>query len=101
ELLGGDDRTHLAGALALVPGANDIELSVESDRGTAALFRFRVYAAEHALEHWLAELRQRNGELAVRAEALSEKAEARQRSVRQRSLDVRPEMAPAAPAPTD
>jgi len=100
ELLGGDDRTRMAGALALVPGANDVELTVESDRGTAALFRFRVYAEEHAVERWLAELRQRNGDLAVRAEALSDEAEAKLRIARERSLEVRPETVPAAPAPS-
>jgi len=100
ELLESGDRTRMTGALALVPGANDIELSVESDRGTAALFRFRVYAAEHALERWLAELRQRNGELEVRAEALSDEAVARVRDARERRVELTPEPLPASPEPS-
>ena len=92
------DRARLAGALTLVPGANDIELRVESDRGTAALFRFRVYAAPAQLERWLAELRERNSELEVRAEALSEAAQTAARRTRERALEVLPEGPPAAPA---
>jgi hypothetical protein len=44
------------GSIALVAGANDVELRVESGPGTAALFRFRVYAADPKLKQLLAEL---------------------------------------------
>ena len=64
------DRSGFSGALPLAPGANDVELAVESDRGTAALFRFRVYAAPDRLERFLAELRERNRALELRARAL-------------------------------
>jgi hypothetical protein len=56
---GGD----FAGALALLPGANDVELRIESGPGTAALFRFRVYAADPTLQQLLAELAQQRQEL--------------------------------------
>ena len=94
------DRLRLAGSLALAPGANDIELRVESDRGTAALFRFRVYAAPRQLERWLAELRERNGDLAVRADALADEAQALRLRTRERSLELFPEATPAAAAPS-
>ncbi len=93
------DRTRLQGALALAPGANDVELRVESDRGTAALFRFRIYAAPRQLEVWLAALRERNSELALRAEAIEDEVgEKRDRRRRERNLSVVPEPIPAAPA---
>jgi hypothetical protein len=87
------DRSRFAGALALVPGANDVELSVESDRGTAALFRFRVYSAPNALERFLADLRQQNRELALRAQTLDQAARDALAASRARSLEV--EAAPA------
>ncbi len=55
-----DDRARLLGGLELAPGANDVELAVESDRGTAALFRFRIYSAPDELPRALAELRERS-----------------------------------------
>jgi hypothetical protein len=92
------DRAGIRGALALVPGANDVELRVESDRGAAALFRFRIHAAPRQLERWLAELRERNGELALRAESLeAESAELRDRR-RERTLELDAEAPPAAPS---
>ncbi len=91
---------RVQGRLALVPGANDVELRVESTRGIAALFRFRIYAAPQQLERWLAELRERNRELALRAEALAnESAGARERG-RARALDVDPSLPPASPSPS-
>ncbi|MBM4336121.1 MAG: VWA domain-containing protein [Deltaproteobacteria bacterium] len=93
------DRTRLLGALALTPGANDVELRVESDRGTAALLRFRVYAAPRQLEVWLAALRERNSALELRAEELKgESGAKRGRESRDRSLAVDPEPDPAAAA---
>ncbi len=92
------DRVRLAGALALVPGANEIEIEVESDRGTAALFRFRVYAAPAQRERWLAELRERNLELEAHAQDLDGAAREKVERARERDLDVAPEAAPAAPA---
>lgn len=80
------DRSSLAGSLALAPGANDVELRVESDRGVAALLRFRVYSAPHELERALAELRARSRELEERA---AEAEQAGDRATRARSLDVR------------
>ena len=93
------DRARLAGALALAPGANDVELRVESDRGTAALFRFRIYAAPRQLEHWLAELRERNIALEVRAETLAVEEPERRERARARDLELIPEaVVPAAPS---
>jgi hypothetical protein len=83
------DRASLAGSLALAPGANDVELTVESDRGPAALFRFRIYSAPGELERALAELRERNRALELRAAALDAEARAGRESERARSLDVR------------
>jgi hypothetical protein len=94
------DRSRIAGALALVPGANEIELEVQSDRGTAALFRFRVYSAPAQLERWLAELRERNLELEARAQDLDETAREKLARARERKLDVVPEAIPAAPVPS-
>ncbi len=47
DLLGPDGRI-LEGEIPLVPGANDIELRIASDGGSAGLFRFRVYSAAGA-----------------------------------------------------
>ena len=44
DLLGPDGRI-LEGEIPLVPGANDIELRIATERGSAGLFRFRVYSA--------------------------------------------------------
>ena len=43
DLLGPDGRL-LEGRIPLVPGANDIELRIATNPGTAALFRFHVYS---------------------------------------------------------
>ena len=43
DLLGPDGRL-LEGQIPLVPGANDIELRIATNGGTAALFRFHVYS---------------------------------------------------------
>ena len=72
DLLGSDGA--FAGELGLTPGPNDVELRVESDRGPAALFRFRVYSAPGALERYLARLRERNRSLESRAERLVREA---------------------------
>ena len=42
------DGRILEGEIPLVPGANDIELRIASDGGSAGLFRFRVYSAPGA-----------------------------------------------------
>jgi hypothetical protein len=76
-----------------VPGANEVELAVESDRGTAALFRFRVYAEPGSLERFLAELREQNRALALRAEALDQAGREAVEARRARSLEL--EAAPA------
>ena len=91
---------RIRGALALVPGANDVELRVESERGTAALFRFRIHAAPRQLEGWLAELRQRNLELEIRAEALANATDDARERRRERRLDVDPSRPPASPSPS-
>jgi hypothetical protein len=88
------DRSSLAGSLPLAPGANDVELRVESDRGVAALLRFRVYSAPHELERALAELRERSRELETRA---AEAAQAGQETTRPRSVDVQVPAASAEP----
>jgi hypothetical protein len=77
------------GSLSLVPGPNDVEIRVEGERGTAGLYRYRIYSLPGHLERTLARLREENAELARRAEALREEVQAR----RERSLEV----VPAAP----
>jgi hypothetical protein len=62
------------------------------------LFRFRIYAAPRQLEHWLAELRERNIELEVRAETLAVETPERRERARPRSLELSPETVPAAPS---
>ena len=94
------DRATFSGALALAPGPNEIELEALSDRGPAALFRFRVYAAPAQLERWLVELRERTLELEAHAQALDETAREQVERARVRALVVAPEPEPAAePAP--
>ncbi len=83
------DRASLAGRLPLAPGANDVELTVASDRGAAALFRFRIYSAPGELERALAELRERNRALEVRAAALDAEARANRDGERARTVGVR------------
>ncbi|MFQ5513977.1 MAG: VWA domain-containing protein [Myxococcota bacterium] len=93
------DRRSFSGELRLVPGPNDVELSVESERGTAALFRFRVHSASGFLETFLAELRERTRALEQRQAELERAARARRRAPRDRSLELRTEVpVPAAPA---
>jgi len=94
------DRAHLSGALALVQGANDVELAIESDRGTAALFRFRIYAAPRQLERWLAELRERNSALELRAQTLRDEKHEEPEPSRVGDLELGPEATPAAPSPS-
>lgn len=83
--------TRFHGALPVLPGANDIELRVESDRGTAALFRFRVYSAPRFLEHYLAELRERNRGLELEVADLAEQGRKRAQSVQRRGLELKAE----------
>jgi hypothetical protein len=64
---------RFAGALALGPGANDVELQVLGERGLAALLRFRIYSEPGYLEARLARLRRENDELEVRAHELGER----------------------------
>ena len=71
-----------------MPGANDVELTVESDRGPAARFRFRVYAGRPELARYLAGLREGNRELEQRSRVLGEEAEALRRRRARRALEV-------------
>jgi len=84
--LRGEDGSSFAGTLALVEGANDLELVVESDRGTAALFRFRVYSAGGYLAGYLDQLRVRNRSLEGEARELVDEGRALRRP--ERSLEV-------------
>ena len=87
------------GELALRPGANDIELRVESERGTAALFRFRVQAAAEFLGSYLARLRLQNRDLELQVEEIVDERHRQLRTVRHRSLWVGPEPAATAETP--
>ncbi|MFI5316744.1 MAG: VWA domain-containing protein [Myxococcota bacterium] len=94
------DRVSLSGALELAPGPNDVELAVESDRGTAALFRFRIYSAPDERARAPAELRARNRALEARASALDDEARDERTAARRRALELGADpAAPAAPAP--
>lgn len=86
--LRGADGLAFEGSLPLVPGANDVELTVESDRGPAARFRFRVYAAQGELDRYLAGLREGNRALERRTRVLTEEAAALQRTSTRQSLEV-------------
>jgi hypothetical protein len=83
------------GKLDLVPGANDVEIRVESDRGVAALYRYRIYSEPGRLEHYLSQLRDDNLALEARIGELNEE---RSRAVetRRREIEVRA-VPPAAP----
>jgi hypothetical protein len=66
-----EKRERFSGMLPLAPGPNDIELRVESERGTAALYRARIFGAVGYQKSYLERLRARNraleAELAERA----------------------------------
>ena len=98
DLLGADGRSF-RGELPLRPGANDIELRVESERGNAALFRFRVHAAPGYLERYLAELRRGNRDLALRMDDLLHESRAQRVQTARRVLELEVERMPAAPLP--
>ncbi|HXZ85265.1 MAG TPA: hypothetical protein VEI82_07225, partial [Myxococcota bacterium] len=74
--------SRFQGRLHLAPGANDVELRVQGDRGLAALFRFRVYSEPGELEQELARLRERNLELESRARQLAAPRPALRRELR-------------------
>ncbi len=80
------------GRLRLAPGANDVEIRIDGERGPAGLYRYRVYSLPGHRERALARLRDENERLARRADALRDAARAHPRE-RSRSLEV----APAAP----
>ena len=90
--------TSFEGVLPVVLGANDVELRIQSDRGTTGLFRFRVYVAPGHLEGYLAELRERNQGLEVRAEELADQMRGLAKSPK-RSVAV--SLEDAAPAALD
>jgi VWA domain-containing protein len=89
----------LDGQLELAPGANDVELRVESDRGLAALFRYRLYSAAGEPERALAELRAHGHELERRAAAGEDAARAELEAARRKRLELEAGPPPAAPAP--
>ncbi len=76
------------GALPVRPGANDVELRVESDRGTAALFRFRVYVEPRYLERYLTQLRERNRSLELEVAEIVAEGRKRSQDTRRRSLEL-------------
>lgn len=81
-----DPVTHgFSGALALRRGANDVELRVESERGLAALLRFRVYSEPGYLGAELERLRSENLKLEARARELEPRSQKRA----SRQLDIR------------
>jgi hypothetical protein len=83
------------GALRLEPGPNDVELRVEGARGLVAHYRWRIYSLPGQLERYLAELRERNAELALHAEEQRSDLRARAAGVRDRRLEVAPAATPA------
>jgi hypothetical protein len=88
------DTSLFEGRIGLRPGPNDIELRVASDRGTAGLFRYRVWHEPHFLEEYLAGLRGRNRDLRLHLGELVERTRAATRA-RERRLEVEPQAAPA------
>lgn len=62
------------------------ELRVESVRGIAAHFRFRIYVLPGERERYLGLLRERNREIATHVERLAEEAQARPRARRSRRI---------------
>ncbi len=87
------------GVLPLAPGPNDVLLTVEGERGPAALYRFRIYAEPDHLRRALVDLRRENHRLEERADRLRESLAAQRRSRPSRELEVTPEeyALPAAP----
>jgi hypothetical protein len=96
EDLAGPGRIRFEGELMLLPGPNDIELRVESDRGTAALFRFRVHSVSDHLASFLEELRSQNRDLKLREADLLHELRTQTEISRNRSLEIRADP-PAAP----
>jgi hypothetical protein len=86
------------GELPLAPGANDVELRVESDRGTASFVRLRIYSEGGLLERYLADLRAGNRELEARLEE-RETQPAPTRAASERRLELEPQAPPASAAP--
>lgn len=64
----------LSGEIELLPGANDIEITMQSDDGDEAVYRLRAFAAERTLKTYLEELRARNVSLALKRDKLREEA---------------------------
>jgi hypothetical protein len=100
EDMANPQRMSFQGELPLLPGANDVELRVESDRGTAALFRFRVHAAPNHLSSYLEVLRLRNRDLEAKAADLLDEARRQRSLLKRRSLEIQID-SPAAPAAKD
>ncbi|MFQ5699675.1 MAG: VWA domain-containing protein [Myxococcota bacterium] len=80
-----------SGHLELLPGGNDVELRLLGPGGLAALYRFRVWFAPRYLQHYLAQLEERNRTLGTTLEQLVDRtrSETRARS-RQRGLTIAP-----------
>jgi Mg-chelatase subunit ChlD len=93
DLVGADGRS-ISGEVALAAGANDIELRVESERGLAGLFRFRVYSEPGHRSAYLDQLKSRTRTLEDRVRDLG----ARPVSERSASVQVVPESVPASAA---
>jgi hypothetical protein len=89
------DAAGFDGQLGLRPGPNDIELRILGDRGTAGLFRYRVWHEPRFLQDYLAELRGRNRDLGQRLGDLVERSRSEPQP-HPRRLEVEPESAPAA-----
>jgi hypothetical protein len=87
------------GVLPLALGANDVLLTVEGDRGPAALYRFRIYAAPNHLNRVLADLEAENRKLEERVRQQKEGMKAPGPPPPTRRVTVAPEAtAPASPA---
>ena len=97
DLLAADGR-GIAGEVALAPGANDIELRVESEGGLAGLFRFRVYSEPGHLKRYLERLRGQNRELEDRVGERLGSPDSPVSQQRDRRLEIAPDRAPASPA---
>ena len=90
------EAARFDGHIGLRPGPNDIELRVLGDRGTAGLFRYRIWHEPRFLRDYLAELREGNRDLGRRLGDLVERTRSEEREP-QRHIEVEPESPPAAP----
>jgi hypothetical protein len=92
------DTALFEGRIGLRPGSNDVELRIDGERGTAGLYRYRVWHEPGFLRGYLSEIRGRNHDL---DERLGELIERTRTEVRPPARRVEVEIDPASSAARD